>query len=653
MNSLIQRITLLDLRRLIPFATWGAFLGLACWSWAVLMRGDVHPNPWPGLVLLAVLLIGSIASGIAMLGALVCRRDVWTSFRAFCRAILPLWLLGGHIGIIYSEALQRRVEISPVSLSILPLVIACGEGESWFRYSTRTEGEFVVLYHSGIDRAADRVAAADHYLSKLQKTLGKPVRTRLRWVKGGLLGRGGVSFGVFALTAPPTEELLDQLDRHELAHAMINQFVTHRARPPMVLVEGWAEAVSHANADELRSMAACDQDLAVTLADLMSPDWAPIDDGPVYTTGGAFVRQLLDEFGGEKFLQLYLTCRPRTSRADFERIYGTSLEEFEGKYREKLADYVFERRRRALLTNLPTADSVDENGWRKFVEDYFGPAGQRPFPSDFDVTTRTTWERLSEPDSTKRTMAARLAKRGAARLMITDTDLLAISASEAFLLTRTDREHPWKLRGGCSAMDKVQFWKMYQRFANEGIVTLDPVVPYSQIFSWERQKPCVTKFERNSVNGAERVIVQLESRSEQADAIPVEMEWVFDSNPVWHLTDRTEKHLIKGTQRTRTHFEYRFEMGRILRRVLQSDSFDEQGELAATGWTEIDVNPNSELKAAELESATYGVTSRSTQSFTAIRWAKALYFIVALMMALLSLPRRRQHRARSDQASIP
>jgi hypothetical protein len=645
-NSLIRRAALLDARRLMPVATWAGYLGLAGWSWAVLLRADIHPNPWPCLVLLAVLLCGAIASVFRVLLSVIFRRDVWGNFRAFCRAMLPLWLLAGHLGILYAETLHRRVEISPVSLSMLPLVIACGEAESWFRYSMRTEGEFVVLYHSGIDRAAERVAAADQYLRELQKILGTPARIRLRWVKGSLLGRQGFSFGAFALTAPRTEDLIDPLDRHELAHAMINQFMSHRMRTPMVLIEGWAEAVSSTNPDELHSAAAHDLDLPGGLVELMLPDWAPIDAGPVYTTGGSFVRQLLDEYGGEKFLQLYLTCRPHTSRADFERIYGTSLEDFERRYREKLAGCVFEQRRRTLLTMLPTADAVDGAAWRKFVDDYLGPAGQRPFPHDFDLNVRTIWEPHSEPAVAKRTMVTRLAKQGDTRLMITDTDLLAISSSDAVLLARQDSEHPWTLQSGCSAKDKLQFWMMHQRFRNFGLVTLDPVISDSQIDRWEHQRPRVMTFERAGQHGAETVTVRLESSIVPSGEVPFETEWEFHSHPVWHLTASSTKQFIKDAHSDRSHFEYEFAAGSITRRMAQADYFNQQGTLASTYRSEIDVDPNPHLHDADLQAATYGVTSDSSRSFTAMGWAKTAYISVAVIMGFLSLPQRRKHAAR-------
>src|SRR6185503_7117435 len=157
------------------------------------------------------------------------------------------------------------------------------------------------------------------------------------------------------------------------------------------------------------------------------------------------------------------------------------------------------------------------DAWRKFVEDCFGSAGQRPFPHDFDLSVRTIWEPLSKPDVAKRTMAARLAKQGVTRLMITDTDLLAISSSEAVRLNRKGSEHPWTLQSRCLAKDKLQFWLMYQRLRNFGLVTLDPAISDSHIYRWEHQRPRVMKFERTRLDEAERVTVRLESSIKPGD----------------------------------------------------------------------------------------------------------------------------------------
>lgn len=142
--------------------------------------------------------------------------------------------------------------------------------------------------------------------------------------------------------------------------------------PPMLLVEGWAEAQSNDSkalamraAQRRRYLAEMGEwwDEIVRekkldtvpdpeglkrlfqkikdegridsyLSELTGPFWYHHDAGTVYHIGGAFVDFLLRRHGGERFIQFYFTVRPGTFKDDCERIYGVDIDVLEAQFWE-------------------------------------------------------------------------------------------------------------------------------------------------------------------------------------------------------------------------------------------------------------------------------------------------------------------------------
>jgi hypothetical protein len=121
------------------------------------------------------------------------------------------------------------------------------------------------------------------------------------------------------------------LDRHELAHAFLDQQRNAGSDPPMVLHEGWAESQSGFGRDTLaeRALGAKGSGKPHRLRELVGPNWYHQDSGPAYSVGGALVDFLLRQYGAEKFLRLYVECRPDTFEADCEAILGVRLDELD------------------------------------------------------------------------------------------------------------------------------------------------------------------------------------------------------------------------------------------------------------------------------------------------------------------------------------
>ena len=80
---------------------------------------------------------------------------------------------------------------------------------------------------------------------------------------------------------------MTQLDRHEMAHALIEALCSVDQDPPMLLCEGWAETQSEDCADLILTLKGkVETDATYTLQELVEPQWYDRSLGPGYTHGG-------------------------------------------------------------------------------------------------------------------------------------------------------------------------------------------------------------------------------------------------------------------------------------------------------------------------------------------------------------------------------
>ncbi len=235
-------------------------------------------------------------------------------------------------------------------------------------YSRRLESDRVVMfYRTGLTDPEQDLATMDRHVAGLEEQSGRLLRAKIHWVRGNPFGTGGFSTPGFAFGTDTSPA--DELDRHELAHAVLNQHVAPGTIPPALLGEGWAEAVSrqdprHArSALELRREIALlrrltDGEFAETLrrfadpvgmaqlvesskdrgedfslvAEFTSDFWYYRGRGPVYGFGRAFVAYLVREYGARKFVELYYRVRPGTFDEDYRQVFGVSAVELERQF---------------------------------------------------------------------------------------------------------------------------------------------------------------------------------------------------------------------------------------------------------------------------------------------------------------------------------
>jgi len=195
------------------------------------------------------------------------------------------------------------------------------------------------MFYDRLEHPREDAEAMDRHLAAMETMLGGSLRGKVFWVRGPLpkLGLGGLSTHGLALgsdTNPPDWQSYVGLDRHELAHAAIDQFRSPGADPPYVLHEGWAQArcgdtPAVLSRDALAQRSANPE---INLRELLGPSWYHRDRGPVYSFGGAFVDFLIRKHGTRKFLRVYNECRPESFDAVFRDVFGADIDGLEAEF---------------------------------------------------------------------------------------------------------------------------------------------------------------------------------------------------------------------------------------------------------------------------------------------------------------------------------
>ena len=228
------------------------------------------------------------------------------------------------------------------------------EGQAAWAYPQRQESEHLVMFHDGVATPQTDVEEMERHVAGMERLLDRPLRGKIHWVRGRLLGYGRMAFGSLALgsdASPRDWRTADHpdwlsVDRHELAHAVIYQCCPPDADPPLLLVEGWADSQAGINPRSQAKWALESRELwrertgagrdASYLEELVGPTWYHHIGGPMYNVGGSFAAHLLRRYGAEKFLRLYVACRPGTFAASCREVLGVELAELEAEFWEEM-----------------------------------------------------------------------------------------------------------------------------------------------------------------------------------------------------------------------------------------------------------------------------------------------------------------------------
>lgn len=298
----------------------------------------LHPIWVPFLLLMAVTIIAAIVGLGSALGRMrrtEARRPILLWAGAM---ILPAVVFALPFDQARRQWAQRQIPHSASGQLVIVTAAALMEAQAEVFVPRRLETDRLIMFYDQLATPQLDIEVMDQHVARLEERVGSPLRAKIHWVRGSLLGQGNCSFLGLALgsTQSPADwsSAEGYLDRHELAHAVITQQRPLTADPPMVLHEGWAESQSGRASRELAARAIQEHESQPELcvADLFGPDWYHRDEGPVYSYGGAMVDFLIRRCGIVKFVELYNGCQPTTYAADFHAVYGQSLASLEAAF---------------------------------------------------------------------------------------------------------------------------------------------------------------------------------------------------------------------------------------------------------------------------------------------------------------------------------
>jgi hypothetical protein len=292
--------------------------------------------------------------------------------------LMPSLWMAAYLQYLFDFASGRNHPPNLLVNMAAPVSSLIGEPVVRMNYPFRYEGERFVMWSDSPKQDEKQMAAMDAHIRGMEKSLAAKSDYKVYWVRGpvyGLLGRYVCGWSLASLAdAPVDADGLSYVDRHEIAHFVLDQLLPRPDYTPMLLQEGWAEANSgpeHVEANRHYCWAMLHNRLFFSLRDLTSPAWYHNSDGPIYPQGGALVDYLLKRFGYGKFLALCRSCRQDTFPDDVERVLGVSLDELDDDYQEDLAKQETpEASDKEYLLSMKLGENVPPEKWRRFVDDY-------------------------------------------------------------------------------------------------------------------------------------------------------------------------------------------------------------------------------------------------------------------------------------------
>lgn len=364
---------------LVAWAAWLAGAGLLWWGTCTCV---MHPRCFALVSLLLVQIAGAAVA--------VCL-GLWQTVRGPCRLAALDWALVGVIPVMLWVAQTSYVFGSVNVHGTLPMNVttrtglvagaALADAEARVRFPRRLSSQHVVMIYDELADPAGDLAAMERHVTEMERVLGRPSRIKVHWVRGMLLGMGPRGFQGMATGL--ADEGPTEVDRHEVAHAFISQFVPADAEPPTVLSEGWAQSHQGDPTERMarRAWMAQSEGELPTLRELVGPKWYFLMRHDAYVYGAALVDYLLREHGAEEFLELYTTCRQETFAADCDRTLGVGLDELEERFWADVAEIasrpvVPADQSVAALLGLPEPEPIDEAAREEFLAQYL-PAAEK------------------------------------------------------------------------------------------------------------------------------------------------------------------------------------------------------------------------------------------------------------------------------------
>jgi hypothetical protein len=332
----------------IAWVSWGLSISLL---WGEYQATVLHPRAFLFLLLLALTALSALVGGCWGLWRFLRGPRRRAALGWGLAAVTPLvaWLLltGYVLDLADKNDFPHNAFTQVASMAITSAM----EAQALTTYPQRLESRRLVMFYDGRVTDPQRdIEEMDRHVARLEKMTEKPLREKIYWIRGPLLGRGPMAIAGLALgsgQSPHDWETADHperlsVDRHELAHAVLHQQQPPHADPPTLLIEGWAESQSGTTSQKRAEWARESRELwrastgagpaSSYLRELTEPAWYHHIDSPVYSVGGALADFLLRRYGVQRFLGLYFGCRPGRFEAECRRHLDVDLDALEPEF---------------------------------------------------------------------------------------------------------------------------------------------------------------------------------------------------------------------------------------------------------------------------------------------------------------------------------
>jgi hypothetical protein len=592
--------------RLLPtlrqwaIATWLAWLGLVGLMVGFLAFRVMHPHFLPATSLLLVEVIAASALAIGGLWRLIRGPGRQTALRYLLLGLAPPAFLASHFLYGLSVGYGRQFDINWSIKLLMPL------GESFFDlivrypYPERTAGEKVVMIARPLPTARAQVDAMDRHIASMEARLGRPMRGKVHWVRGPILGLDAKAiYGMCMASAPgqrlwPTDaEGLTNLDRHEVAHVAIASICPVTLNPPALLSEGWAEANSGQGPVELadRAIRAREHGTDKSFEQLTSSEWYGRHEWPVYLFGGPLCNYLLEKYGPDLFVSLYVESRPGSFAEDCRRILGVSLDQLETDYwadieRLTSRDSSIEQR---WLSRIKLGRNVDGDAWQTFLREYFAEA-QHLSKLYENVQLQGEFQRNAPglPSFTEFTDYRRAGPLASLRRTLDGADRVSLAHPQySFEATRKDPQAPWEIRVDPELDPKRMYRRIFSAIERENWFTIESrfldVIVEEIRNRIDSSDVALTRFERIQEKGRPIVRVVFERPRRAGEDNWHKFTSDFAEND--HFAVRSYELSGPGKTSGRAEFEYDHHDGLPVLRMRTYVGKEPDGKRATSVWT--------------------------------------------------------------------
>ena len=643
--------------RRVALLAWIAWLVGLVWIAGVFWMQTLQPKCWPLVVLLAAQVFAAV---------IVAGTGTWHMIRGPRRTAALAWMLLGmapvclwatHLsyGVWYAQG--RQLDPNLLIRMSRPMFLALADAATRVLYRQRTEGRYVVMIHNGImNSPQEDVSTMDRHLERMQSLLGRKMKSKVYWVRGPLLGVTGRGGGGWALGSSDTAEhepgKLPYVDVHEAAHAIIETLdhadycVPLDRDVPAILSEGWAETQS-GHPETFLVQRAWNQRrrrLTLSLGELTSEDWYRRHLQPAYDQGSPLVEYMLQEFGPEKFFELYITCRRKTFETDCQRVLGVTLEELDRAFWNYVEQQV-DPDGTGVLGFVQLAPDVDRDLWREFARGHLAATEQvRRLPDRLHAHSEAISKSpQAEPSQRHRVDSVDLLVDGDRWRLLEQyggpRHLTVASPGGCFRAAQDSDAQTWRLLGR-PQMGSTELDCRYQQQQILG-AAFPFLGHYSLVVGgrgvWNAlSKPLITHIEHVSHDRRDLIRIAFENRGELSDEVSYTGgELYVDPASSWsiRLAELRADRGDDSQSRCRLLFELqpRGDGPPLLRNHHVVWKRGEQTTFSVRSTTSYDFAP--QVAAADFSPATYGITLPRPESSRRLSW----YLAVSISLALLTL----------------